>query len=265
MLNKVQQKQITEALLQLGLSEKESGVYLSVLQNTDSSIISIAKDTGLSRGTAFDIAEKLKQKGYLAEVKRGKKRRLIVESPTNTFYSLLDVQHDQFSRSKKAVEDLLPLVKSITAESDFKPQIRVYAGEEGFRKVWDEILNFGGKDFLSIARIETFVEFAGEKFLLDIQNRKIKAGISSRAINESSALALKMVEMDKTSSRETRLAPTGFEFPSTEIIYGDKIAMFSTREENITVVIESKDFAQTHRIYFEMMWKFLENNHEIKL
>lgn len=258
MLNKIQQKQITDALLQLGMSGKESGVYLSVLQNANSSIISIAKDTGLSRGTAFDIVERLKKKGYLAEVKRGKKRRIVVESPTNTFYSLLDNQHDHFSRSKKAVEELLPLVKSITAESDFKPQLRVYTGEEGFRRVWDEILGFGGKSFLSIARIETFVKFVGEDFLWEIQKRKVKAGISSRAINESSEMAKKMYEADKRYNRETRLAPKGFEFPSSEIVFGDKIAMFSTREENIIVVIESKDFAQTHRIYFEMIWKFLE-------
>jgi len=260
MLNKTQQKQIINALLQLGMSEKESEVYLSVLQNTDSSIISIAKDTGISRGTAFDVVERLKKKGYLAEVKRGKKRRVIIENPTATFYSLLDAQHNHLSQSQKVVEELLPLVKSIAAESDFKPQIRIYSGETGFKKVWDEILNFGGKDFLSIARIETFVKFVGEDFLWEIQKRKVKAGISSRAINESSDLAKKLYEADKTSSRETRLAPKGFEFPSSEIIFGDKIAMFSTREENIILVIESKDFAQAHKIYFEMMWKFLENN-----
>jgi len=260
MLNHVQQNQIKDALLQLGLSEKEAEVYIAVLQDADSTILTIAKVTKLSRGTAFDIVERLKAKGFVAEVKRGKKRKIIVESPTNTMYKSLDVIHDKFFRTKKMVEETLPLIKSITAESDFKPQIRVYTGESGFKRVWDEILSFGGKSFLSIARIETFVQFMGEDFLNEIQNRKVKAGISSRAINENSAMAQKMVEVDKAASRETRLTPNGFEFPSSEIIFGDKIAMFSTREENIIVVIESKDFAQTHRIYFEMMWKFLERS-----
>lgn len=258
MLNSIQQNQIKDALLQLGLSEKEARVYICILQNADSTILTISKEVHLSRGTAFDIVERLIGKGFVAEVKRGKKRRLTVESPTNIFYKSLDVLHDRFSRTKKMVEETLPLIKSITSESDFKPQIRVYTGESGFKKVWDEILSFGGKSFLSIARIETFVQFMGEDFLNEIQNRKVKAGISSRAINENSAMAKKMVEADKMASRETRLTPNGFEFPSSEIIFGDKVAMFSTREENIIVMIDSKDFAQTHRIYFEMMWKFLE-------
>ncbi|MFA6421857.1 MAG: helix-turn-helix domain-containing protein [Candidatus Buchananbacteria bacterium] len=258
MINKIQQNQIKDALLQLGLSEKEALVYLAILQSGETSIINITGETGLSRGTCFDIVERLIRDGFVAEIKRGKKRRIVVESPTGNFYKVLDGLHDKFTRTKKMVEEVLPLIKSIGSEQDFKPQIRVYSGESGFKKVWDEIFSSEVGEFLSIARVETFVKFAGEDFLISIQNRKIKAGMSSRAINENSDLANKLVAADNISNRETRLIPIGMEFPSTEIIYGDKIAMFSTRDENIVVVIESRDFASTHRAYFEMMWKFLE-------
>jgi sugar-specific transcriptional regulator TrmB len=257
MLNKNQISQTKEALLRLGFSEKDSLVYLSVLQNGESSIPLIAKDTGLSRGTIYDLVEKLKTEGYLAEIKKGKKRRLIAENPTNKFYNLLDKQHEDLEKSKKIVEDILPTLKALDAGADFKPQIRVYSGEKGFRQVWDEILS-DKKDFLSIARMETFIEFGGEKFLEEIQKRKAAVGISSRAINENSPFGQKMQTNDIKYNRQTILAPKEFLFPATEIIFSDKIAMFSTRKEKIILVIESKDFAQTHRIYFEMMWKFLE-------
>jgi len=259
MLTNIQQEQLKKALLQLGFSEKEIIVYLSILQNADSSVLSIAKSTELSRGTVFDIVEKLKEKGFVAEVKKGKKRRLIVESPTNKFYSLLEERHDRLKKEEEIVEDILPLIKGADVNADFKPQIKVYTGEKGFRQVWDDIFSCGEKKFLSIARIETFVKFSGEEFLQEIQDRKISLGFSSRAINEDSNLSKKMKSTDKKYNRETRLAPKEFVFPSTEIIYGDKIAMFSTREENIIVVIESKDFAQTHKVYFEMIWELLEN------
>jgi sugar-specific transcriptional regulator TrmB len=258
MLNKIQKEQIESGLLQLGFSEKESEVYLSILQNNESSILTIARDSGLSRGTAYDIVEHLKSKGLVAEIKKGKKRRLVAESPTNSLYSILDQKHERLERSKQAVENILPLIKAIDAHSDFKPQVRIYTGEKGFRRVWDEILSSGVKEFLSIARIETFVKFAGEEFLDEIVTRKVKAGISSRAINEDSLPAKNMQAKDKSYDRETRIAPKEFQFPSTEIIFGDKIAMFSTQKENIILVIESKEFSDTHRAYFEMLWKFLE-------
>ncbi len=260
MLNKDQQNQITDGLLQLGLTERESTVYLAVLHIGMASIIDIAKETGLSRGTSFDIVERLVEKGYFVQVKNGKKRRISVDNPTGAFYKRLDILHDRFSKTKKIVEEALPLIKSIDSRSDFKPQIRIYAGEQGFKKVWEEILDFEDKSFLSIARIETFIKFAGEDYLFQLQKRKSDLGFSSRAINENSVFAQRLVEVDDFANRETRLAPKEFEFPSTEIIYGDKIAMFSTKEENIIVVIESKDFAQTHRAYFEMMWKLLQKS-----
>lgn len=258
MLNKIQKEQLMSGLLQLGFSEKESAIYLSILQSSETSILTVAKDTGLSRGTAYDIIENLKEKGFVAEIKKGKKRRFVAESPTNSLYSILDNRHEKLEKAKRTVENILPTLKALNISEDYKPQIRVYEGEKGFRHVWDEIFSYAGKNFLSIAKIETFSAFAGEDFLDEILARKVKLGFSSRAINEDSPAASKLKNKDAKENRETRLAPKDFQFPSTEIIFGDKIAMFSTRKENIIVIIESKDFSETHRACFEMMWKFLE-------
>lgn len=258
-LNKDQKGQINTALLQLGFSEKEIVVYVAVLQDRDASIPSLSEDTGLSRGTVYDVIEKLKGKKFVAEVRKGKKRRLVAESPTNGFYSLLDTMRSELERARIDVENILPIIKAINVGEDYRPQIKVYSGEKGFRHVWDEIFTCKEKSFLSIARIETFVNFGGTEFLTEIQKKKVKLGFSSRAINESSELAEQMKGGDTKYNRETRIAPKEFQFPSTEIIFGDKIAMFSTRDENIIFLIESKDFAETHRMYFEMLWKFLEH------
>jgi len=258
MLNKNQKEEIKNGLLQLEFSEKEILIYLSILQLVSSSIPGLAKETGLSRGTIYDLVEKLKDRGFIAEIKKGKKRRLVAESPTNKLYTLLDKKHEQLEKSKAIVENILPTLKAISASEDYKPQIKVYEGDKGFRQVWDEIFSYEGKNFLSIARIETFTAFAGEGFLDEILKRKVALGFSSRAINEDSPAALGLKTKDARENRETRLAPKDFQFPSTEIIFGDKIAMFSTQKENIIVVIESKDFSETHRAYFEMLWKFLE-------
>lgn len=245
-------------LLQLGLSNKEATTYMAVLETGESTIPSLAIVTKLSRGTIYDIVEKLKVKGFLSEIKKGKRRKLTAENPTNTLYSVLDSQHGELQKTKKVVEKILPTINALSGSQDFKPQIRVYEGEKGFRQVWDEIFSFKEKTFLSISRIETFQKFMGQEFLNEIQARKTNLGFTSRAINEDSPQAQEMKFNDPKYFRETRLAPKEFQFPSSEIIFGDKIAMFSTREENIIVVIESKDFAETHRAYFEMLWKMLE-------
>ena len=97
-----------------------------------------------------------------------------------------------------------------------------------------------------------------EKYLNELQQKKKKLGFSSRAINEDSALARKLQSEDEAYNRYTKIAPSEFKFDTTEIIYENKIAMFSTKTENIIIVIESKDFSNAHCVYFEMMWKLLE-------
>lgn len=258
MLNRIQKEEVTTGLLQLGLSDKEAQTYLAVLENGDSTIPSLSSETGLSRGTVYDLVEKLKAKGFLNEIKKGKRRKIVAENATNKLYSVLDTKHAELQKSKKIVETILPTINAMSGNRDFKPQIRVYEGEKGFRHVWDEIFSYEGKNFLSIARIETFLQFVGQDFLDEIVHRKIKLGFTSRAINEDSPSARIMQSNDNRFARKTILAPKEFQFASTEIIFGDKIAMFSTREENIIVIIESKDFAETHRAYFEMLWKMLE-------
>lgn len=258
MINRKQIKEIRDGLLQLEFSDKEITVYLVLLQNKESSIPSLAKETCLGRGTVYDIVEKLKTKGYATEIKKGKKRRIVAENPTSKLYSFLDKKHEQVQNFKEIVENILPALKAFDVNDDFRPQVRVYEGENGFRQVWDEILSHESKTWVGIARIETFIKFMGADFLTEIQERKIKLGFTSRAINEYSESGQAMVDIDEKYRRETRLAPKEFQFPSSEIIFGDKVAMFSTRKENIIVMIESKDFAETHRQYFEMIWKFLE-------
>jgi len=257
MLSKIQERQLNQALLQLGLSEKEAMIYSAAIEKKSSSIIDLSNRTKLSRGTVFDIVEKLKKKGFLAEIKQGKRRKIVIENPTNKFYNILDQKHLKLEQEKNLVEDILPIIKSIGDTEDFKPQIRVYTGERGFKKVWDEILTAKNKEFLSIAKIEAFASFIGKDYLQELQERKVKIGYHSRAINEYSKSAQLLKDDDSKYNRKTRFTPKEFSFSSTEIIFDDKIAMFSTREENVIVIIESHDFAQTHRTYFEMMWQSL--------
>lgn len=258
MLNQNQKEKVESALLQLNFTEREIAIYIAALELGESSVPMLSKETGLSRGTVYDLVENLKSKGFLAEIKKGKKRRIVSESPTNRLYRLLDAEHDHLKKMQKEVDEVLPILRSINVKEDFKPQIRTYFGEKGYRQVWDEIFSYEGKSFLSIAHIETLIKFAGEDFLWEINRRKKKLGFTSRAINEDSPSARKMQSVDKEHLRETRLIPKEYQFPSTEIIFGDKIAMFSAQKENIILVIESRDFAQSHRAYFEIMWKFLE-------
>lgn len=257
-MDKIQKDKIKESLLKLGLPETETKVYFAVLSQKEATVKTIADEARLSRGTVYDAIERLKKEGYLSETKDGKRRKIIAENPTNTFYSIIDKQQAEVNKKKDMVEGLLSMVNQFSASEKFKPRVRVYSREKS-QAVWDELFNCKDKSYLTISKIEFFINFYGREFLDNLWKRKVKLDFHSRAINEDSPLAREFKKGESERNLDLRLAPKGFEFPTTTVVFGDTLAMFSTSQgENFVVVIESKELTQTYRAYFEMMWKSLE-------
>lgn len=68
-------------LEELGLSDKESKVYLALLEVETDSVIDLAKKTDINRTTIYPVLESLSKKGLISEVKVDKKIRYAAESP----------------------------------------------------------------------------------------------------------------------------------------------------------------------------------------
>jgi len=60
----------------------------------------------------------------------------------------------------------------------------------------------------------------------------------------------------KNQFREFIFVPPGFEFKTSVFIYLDKVAIFSIKNEPYySIVIENKDYNDTQRNFFELLWK----------
>lgn len=69
----------------LGLTEKESKVYLTSLRIGPASMQVLAKKAGIDRGTSYHVAHTLRQKGLFEEVEKGKRPRFRVSSPDKLY------------------------------------------------------------------------------------------------------------------------------------------------------------------------------------
>jgi hypothetical protein len=89
-----------------------------------------------------------------------------------------------------------------------------------------------------------------------IQNR-IKNKISIRLLNEKTEESVNLMKKkDKSEMRETRFIQELVEIPITEYIYGDKVAVLSTKKEDaFGIIIRNREFVKEQRILFELLWK----------
>jgi len=142
---------LTKTLQKLGLNEKEAKIYLAALELGETGIQRIALKSDISRTTAYDVLESLKQRGLISTIKKNKKLYYFAESP-NSLQNDLDEKQNLL---KKTMPELLAMANLI----DRKPKIKYYEGLEEIKEVYMDTFNFPEKEMLSWIAEESFYEF----------------------------------------------------------------------------------------------------------
>lgn len=234
-------------LEKLGLEEKESKIYLALLELGEGNIQQIAKKSGVKRTTVYDIIESLKYKGLVSSATRHKK----------IFYSAEDPRtlEEKLDEKKHTLRRILPELLSIANALDKKPRIRFFEGVEGIKEVYKDALNYSDQEMLAWVSPTVAgnfdMQFLDEYYL----PKRIAKKIWVRAIAPNEPFMQKYKGLDEKSLRKTKLVSASL-FPiEVEInLYSkNKIAIMSFSEK-IGLIIESQKIFTTLKSIFEMNW-----------
>jgi sugar-specific transcriptional regulator TrmB len=238
----------TSLLTSLGLSDKESSLYLSLLELGTADVSEIARKASVKRSTAYLLLDGMDQKGFVS-LQEASGRQYKAEDPQK----LLAQEKTKVQKLEKALPGLLGLA----SQSENKPGTRFFTGLEGIKAVYEEsLLQPSGTEMLSIGNAEA-VEATIDDFVNWYIRRRVAQNLPMRSIIPSTPEGLKTAERDEQELRHTRvLDPSEFTEDVELMIYGNKVAAVSFVEnELIGVIIESKVLATVHRQMFEVMWK----------
>jgi len=237
-----------EVLEKLGLSNSEAKVYLSLLETGSTLAGPIIKKTGLHRGTTYQILQRLKEKGLVSSVIKGKKQYFSAAEPNRLL--------DGLKEKEEMLRQILPLLNMRLKENKEKQEVTVYQGVKGIRSVMDKMmeeLNPGG-EYYDFGVSGLFREVMGAYWDL-WQMKKKKYKIKSKVIfNED--LKQKNTGLLKDYYGEARFFPKEFKSITDTMIYGDAVILFIwTARPPISVVINNKDNTESYKNQFRLMWK----------
>lgn len=238
----------TDLLEQFGLSDKESALYLALLELGQADVAAIAAKANVKRPTAYVLLDTLKEKGFVS-LQDGNSRQFQAEDPRK----ILAYEKTKVSQ----LEKVLPGMLGLASKSEHKPGTRFFSGKDGIKAVYEEtLLQPAGSEMLAIGNAEA-VERSIEGFQDWYIKRRAESGIPMRAIIPATPEGLKVAARDAEELRETRLLEPGdFTEPVEVNIYGNKVSAVSFVEnELIGVIIESEVLANVHRQIFELMWR----------
>jgi HTH-type transcriptional regulator, sugar sensing transcriptional regulator len=234
----------------LGLDDKESKVYLALLELGEANIEQIARKSKVKRTTVYDVIDSLKEKGMVSQVVKNKKTIFFAEDPRKFEEGLEERKH--------TLKNILPELLSIANRIGGKPKIKYFEGEEGINEIYNDTLRYSDYEMLVWGSMKSTLGF-GEDFLLgSYVPRRLKQKIWVRAIAPDSPLMRKYQSLDEKSLRKTKLIKESDLPLEVEIdLYAkNKIAIMSF-EENIGLIVESQKIFTTLKSIFEMNWQSL--------
>lgn len=237
---------LEKILLNIGLTDKESKLYLASLALGPSVITEIAKKAGINRVTAYDIMERLIYKGFIN----------YYHEQNSKYFSPTDPEIIVFETERKTTElkKALPDLQRIYAKNPH-PHVQYFEGLEGIKKLYadtltskTDIINYSNSKEIRIHWPEYDEEYVAER---------IKKKIFLKGIAPYDDYGRKVQSDDKASYREFRLVPGDqFTFTNEINIYDDKVAISSFTNELIGMIIQSQAIADTQRDIFKMAWEY---------
>jgi len=239
---------IETILKDFGLSEKAVKVYMALLSAGSRSVRKIAEETGINRGTTYDILKDLQGKGLVSYYHKNKKQYFAAEDPVK-LETLIKRRLEDFDKICRKVIDTIPELQSLHKRGGRKPVARFYEGDTGIKSILEDVLQTG-EDYC-VYSAESMRPFLYREYPSFTRDR-IKRKINVRVIAIGKGGKERGLDERKWLSKKEGA-------PTYTIIYKNKVALISLDSLGtpLGVIIEEEGIYFTQKLIFETLWKRL--------
>ncbi|MBI2355787.1 MAG: TrmB family transcriptional regulator [Candidatus Doudnabacteria bacterium] len=246
----------TEALLkEIGLSDKEIAVYLSLIELGPSPVRNVATHARINRGTTYDALKKLLEEGLVNYLDKSTHQYFVASQPEKII-NLIKQKQDQLESLKQSAQDGLAELKLMFEKRGGKPVARFYEGPEGIRMILEDVLQTLEKsdDKIYYAYSSAGIRKNVYEAMPDFSKRRIKQEISVKTISLSEGGHLVGLDERKwmpTSKKDLKA--------TYELIYGGKVAHISmdNSDNPVGIIISNLEIYETQKMIFEFNWSKL--------
>lgn len=241
-----------DILLSLGLSEKETKIYLCCLELGQESITNIAKKSGVKRPTVYLALEELRTRGLVNTTNRGARTLYGAEEPVKLMGMLAEKERN--------LKTVLPLLEALGQRRSAKPKIRFYEGKEGLRRVYEEMFETNEMRFWgSVEGAAKHVPDVVRWFIRLSHAKKGKISDILADTPENRTYAKRVIR----PGYQIRFFPRGAELEVDSMLAGNKLSINSFVPEPHGIIIESEAIARSFRALWELAWQSAEPSKKI--
>jgi sugar-specific transcriptional regulator TrmB len=257
---------INELLSQLGFGEKETAVYLALLQHGKITPASLAHIVKINRTTVYSIAKELVQKGVIAE-DLGNKTLYLVAKPPQDLEILAQKEEKQLDEKRNIIKNAVEELQAITKATQYSIPKIVFKAEDEIENhlysqtpAWDaSVLKYDGlwwgfQDQTFVEHYEKWIDWYWEG-----------GGSNQTSLRLISNEIAEKIKKKKFEKREIKFWEQSHNFTATTWILGDYVVMIVTSQRP-RYLVEIYDAALAHnmREVFKGIWNTMESRLKVK-
>ena len=244
------ENEISRILEEYGLSGKEIRIYLLLVRERELTAYETAKKTGIHRSTAYDILDKLIEKGFVSSVIKRKKKYYVINELSKIISfvkekeAMLSSLLPKLEMLKKGQEVSVELLEGIEGQKEHNFTLFELAKKGKVKELY--IIGNGPAPTLAS---EIYIE----KLLSEAKKHKKIKAIEYKGIWDSNFRNKEIVKRFEHFGQNKFLK----NLPSkvTTVIYGEYIALLFTIDKPYVIRIKNKIIAEEYRFYFNILWK----------
>lgn len=240
------------AFEEIGLTNAQIKVYMSLSEFGESKTGGVIKKTGLHSSVVYNALTQLIEQGLVSFILKGKVKHFYATDPENLL---------KFIENKRDnIQKIIPQLKLNSIKP--KQEAQVFLGWKGVYAAFNKILDVlpKGSEYIAFgAGFEEQYSEEAKKFFREYQKRRAQMKYKIKIIvNESSKEQVKSYGWyPEFGKPEYRYVP-GFA-PVGIIIFEDNVLQVAFEETPIAVMTTSKQIADSYRKMFHSMWKIAVN------
>ncbi len=233
----------TTILEDIGLTNAEIKVYLSLLELGTATAGPIIEKSGLQSSVVHMTLNKLIEKGFVSFVKEGKRNHYQASNPKHI--------SDYIEEKKEKFERMLPELLLKQRATKQRPEVVTFRSIRGVKELLNELLDSGGKEHHTFGSTKESL-ILGDAWWVAYHKKRSSKGVEAKLLfNES----LKPWAAEKKYPKsEVRYTEKGFEPLTETIIRNDKIGIIVWTEKPIGILIHNKDAADSYERFFGVVW-----------
>ena len=235
--------------MEFGLNEKETKVYLFLLERGLNNAQEISKQTGIIRQTVYELLNKLEHMGLVCEINQNKKTFFEASKP-DKLISLIE-------EKKKIIDSVMPSLSELGKGIASRSNAKLFRGIKRIKAINEEVLK--SKEIKTI--LPKFGEdFMKEFYVGNFSIKRIEKKIPIKILRgEIETEFQKSIDTDKKAFREVKFLKDLSEIKTQYIIYENSLAVISFHEEPFGVIIEDEFVYHSINLFFDLLWHLAKN------